>query len=135
MAPHVTDPKAHPPGGRPLQKRFLRKSVEIRVELERFQEGLSSISINMSPSGLCFELDEPLEPHERFKVLLYIPRGKEMEILKVFARMVWQEQRDSGRYRVGAAFDKFAPGDERRIKQWLLEVDQTQLPPPTTPGR
>lgn len=123
------------PSDKPRLKRFLRKPVEIRVEVERFSEGLPSISINMSPTGVCFELDEPLEENERFKVLLYIPRGKEWEILKVSARMVWQELRESGKFRVGAAFVQFAPGDERRIRQWLLEVDKNPPPPPTTPGR
>lgn len=125
----------HNDGQRPHHKRFLRKPVEIRVEVERFQEGLSSTSINMSPSGICFELPEPLEEGEHFRVLLYIPQGKEVEILKVSARMIWQELRDDGHFRVGAAFEKFAPGDERRIRQWLLEVDKNPLPPPTTPGR
>ena len=135
MEPDKPNPPRVNPSGRPFVKRFIRKPVEIRMEVERFQEGLSSTSINMSPSGICFELGEPLEDGERFKVLLYIPRGKEMEILKVSARMVWQELRDSGRFRVGAAFEKFAPGDERRIRQWLLEVDKNPPPPPTTPGR
>ncbi len=106
----------------PFHKRFLRKPVEIRVEVERFQEGLASSSVNMSPSGICFELEQPLEEGEQFRVLLYIPKGKEVEILKVSARMVWQELRDDGQYRVGAAFEQFAPGDERRLRQWLLEL-------------
>lgn len=113
----------------PFHKRFLRKPVQIRVEVERFQEGLESESINMSPSGICFSLKEPLEDNERFRVLLYIPRGKEVEILKVSARMVWQESDDDGAFRVGAAFEQFAPGDERRIRQWLLEVDATPAQP------
>lgn len=106
----------------PFHKRFLRKSVNIRVEVERFQEGLESSSVNMSPSGICFELQQPLEDGERFRVLLYIPRGKEVEILKVSARLVWQESRQDGTWRVGAAFEQFAPGDQRRIRQWLLEL-------------
>jgi len=107
----------------PFKKRFLRKPVNIRVEVERFQQGLESASVNMSPSGICLELDEPLEDGERFKVLLYIPQGKEVEILKVTARMVWQQLRDGGKWRVGAAFMQFAPGDAKRIRQWLLELD------------
>lgn len=119
----------------PFHKRFLRKPVQIRVEVERFQEGLASSSINMSPSGICFELALPLEDGERFRVLLYIPRGKEVEILKVSARMVWQEMRDPTLYRVGAAFEQFAPGDERRIRQWLLELGTEQKPAPPAKGR
>ncbi|MGF1511158.1 MAG: PilZ domain-containing protein [Myxococcota bacterium] len=109
----------------PFHKRMLRKRITIRVEVERFQAGLESSSLNMSPSGICFDLGEPLEEQEQFRVLLYIPRGKEVEILKVSARMVWQELQEDGRWRVGAAFVQFAPGDERRIRQWLLELDGT----------
>ncbi len=107
-----------------FHKRFLRKAVEIRVEVERFQEGLASSSVNMSPSGICFDVGEPLEENETFRVLLYIPRGKEVEILKVQARMVWQEPVDNGLFRTGAAFEKFAPGDERRIRAWLMELNR-----------
>jgi hypothetical protein len=112
-----------------FHKRFLRKPVNIRVEVERFQQGLESASVNMSPSGICLELDEPLEENERFRVLLYIPRGKEVEILKVSARMVWQQIQDSGKWRIGAAFMQFAPGDAKRIRQWLLELDATPATP------
>jgi hypothetical protein len=110
----------------PFHKRFVRKRVEIRVEVERFQEALASSSVNISPSGICFEIKEPLEQNEQIRVLLYIPRGKEVEILKVRARMVWQEPKDDSEgFRVGAAFEQFAPGDERRIRAWLLELGQT----------
>ncbi len=109
----------------PFHKRFVRKRVEIRVEVERFQEALASSSVNISPSGICFEIAEPLEQNEQIRVLLYIPRGKEVEILKVRARMVWQEPKDDGGWRVGAAFEQFAPGDERRIRAWLLELGAT----------
>jgi PilZ domain-containing protein len=110
----------------PFHKRFVRKRVEIRVEVERFQEALASSSVNISPSGICFEIAEALEQNEQIRVLLYIPRGKEVEILKVRARMVWQEPKEDGEgWRVGAAFEQFAPGDERRIRAWLLELGAT----------
>jgi hypothetical protein len=105
----------------PYHKRFVRKAVEIRVEVERFSEALPSSSVNISPSGICFKLNDPLEKGERMRVLLYLPRGKEVEILKVAARQVWQEPDGEG-FRVGAAFEQFAPGDERRIKTWLKEL-------------
>lgn len=107
----------------PFHKRFVRKRVEIRVEVERFQEALASSSVNISPSGICFEIGQPLEAAEQIRVLLYIPRGKEVEILKVRARAVWQEQKDDS-WRVGAAFEQFAPGDQKRLRAWLLELGQ-----------
>ncbi|MCA9647158.1 MAG: PilZ domain-containing protein [Myxococcales bacterium] len=105
----------------PFHKRFVRKPVEIRVEVERFQEALNSSSVNISPSGMCFKIGEPLELEEQMKILLYVPRGKEVEILKVQARVGWQEPHEDT-FRVGAAFEKFAPGDERRLRLWLLEL-------------
>lgn len=105
----------------PFHKRFVRKAIEIRIEVERFQEALASSSVNISPSGICFQIADPLEQGERMRVLLYVPRGKEVEILKVQARMVWHEISGEG-WRVGAAFEQFAPGDERRLRAWLLEL-------------
>jgi hypothetical protein len=105
----------------PFHKRFVRRPVEIRIEVERFSEAIASSSVNISPSGICYKIAEPLEQNEHMRVLLYVPRGKEVEILKVRARAVWQEPYDDG-FRVGAAFEQFAPGDERRLRQWLLEL-------------
>lgn len=111
----------------PFHKRFLRKPVEIRVEVERFQEALPSSSVNLSPSGMCFMLGDPLEDNERMKVLLYVPHGKEVEILKVQARQVWQEAVDE-KWKIGAAFEQFAPGDERRLRAWLIELGSATPP-------
>ena len=49
-------------------------------------------------------------------------RAKKVEILRVSGRVVWQEDADDEMFMVGAAFEQFAPGDERRIRQWLLEL-------------
>ncbi len=113
-----------------LKKRYVRKPTQIRVEVERGQQGLEAQSLNISPSGICLELEEPLEDDEKCRVLLYIPRGKEVEILKVSARMVWQRMLDDGRWRVGASFMQFAPGDAKRIVQWLLAQPASAQPTP-----
>jgi len=112
----------------PFHKRFVRKPVQIRIEVERFQEAMESSSVNISPSGMCFLIREPLENSERMRILLYVPQGKEVEILRVSARMVWQEDADDEMFRVGAAFEQFAPGDERRIRQWLIELSNHPTP-------
>lgn len=113
----------------PFHKRFVRKPVEIRVEVERSAEAIASTSVNISPSGMCFMIADPLEEGEHARILLYIPRGKEVEILKVASRVVWVEpsEEDDELFRVGAAFEQFAPGDERRLRSWLLEL---QVPAP-----
>jgi hypothetical protein len=122
------EPKPAPQEQYPFHKRFVRKPVQIRIEVERFQEALESSSVNISPSGMCFLIREPLEELERMRILLYLPQGKEVEILRVSGRMVWQEDADDEMFRVGAAFEQFAPGDERRIRQWLLELSKNPNP-------
>jgi len=39
--------------------------------------------------------------------------------------MVWLEPKEDEGFRIGAAFEQFAPGDERRIRAWLLELGAT----------
>ena len=104
----------------PFHKRFVRKRVKIRIEVERFQEAIESSSVNISPSGMCFLVREPLEEQERMR-LLCMYQGKEVRF-SVSGRVVWQEDADDEMFMVGAAFEQFALGDERRIRQWLLEL-------------
>ena len=58
-------------------------------------------------------------------VLLYIPVRKELELLKCASEVVWVQDL-SGSWMCGAAFRKFAPGDERRLREWLLECVRAQ---------
>ncbi|MBI4815038.1 MAG: PilZ domain-containing protein [Deltaproteobacteria bacterium] len=107
----------------PFHKRFLRKDIVVRVEVERASESITSSSVNISPVGICLVLPEALENNEETRTLLYLPRGKEMEILKVQTRVVWQEPHRDG-FRVAALFTKYAPGDERRLRLWLQELEK-----------
>ncbi|MBI2375770.1 MAG: PilZ domain-containing protein [Deltaproteobacteria bacterium] len=107
----------------PFHKRPLKKDLAVRIEVERATESITSSSSHLSPVGICFELPEPLEGNEETRVLLYLPRGKEMEILKVQTRAVWQEPVGEGA-RVGALITKYAPGDERRLRQWLIDLEK-----------
>jgi hypothetical protein len=59
------------------------------------------------------------------KVLLYIPVKKELELLKAASEVVWVEDQQ-GSFMVGAAFRKFAPGDQKRLREWLLECLKAQ---------
>lgn len=99
-----------------------RVPVEIRLDIERGRIMVGGQSVNISPSGICFASPEPIEPQERFHLILYLPEGKnEFSLLKVEASQVWQKPHEEG-YRVGAKFEAFAPGDERRIRGWLLSL-------------
>ena len=113
----------------PFHKRFVRRKVQVRIEVERLSDAINSSTVNISPSGLCFLSWSQLEESEGMRVLIYVPRGKEVELLKVRARVVWQQSRD-GQWFVGAAFEQFAPGDERRLRAWLVELGQKVEPPP-----
>ena len=50
---------------------------------------------------------------------------KDLELLKCASEIVWVEDL-SGSWMCGAAFRKFAPGDERRLREWLLESVRAQ---------
>ena len=62
---------------------------------------------------------------DEINILLYIPVKKELELLKVASEVVWVEE-DLGCWMVGARFNKFAPGDEKRLREWLLDAVRAQ---------
>lgn len=104
----------------PFHKRYARKAVEIRVEVEALTESITTRTRNISAGGISFECGSEIQVGDPMNILLYIPRGKEVELLKVHSEAVWCDEKQ-GLFTVGSAFRKFAPGDERRLRQWLLE--------------
>ncbi len=57
--------------------------------------------------------------------MLYIPENKDLELIKTESTIIWIEE-DGGSYMVGAAFNKFAPGDLKRFRRWLLNCIKAQ---------
>ena len=104
----------------PFHKRYARKPIEIRVEVEALTESITTRTRNVSAGGISFECGSEIQVGDPMNVLLYIPRGKEVELLKVQSEAVWCDEKQ-GLFTVGSAFRKFAPGDERRLRQWLLK--------------
>ena len=51
---------------------------------------------------------------------VYVPVNKDIELLKISSEVVWAVD-EGGSFMVGAKFLKFAPGDQRRLREWLLE--------------
>lgn len=108
----------------PYHKRYARMPIEIRVEVEALTESITTRTRNISAGGISFECGSEIQVGDPMNVLLYIPRGKEVDLLKVQSEAVWCDEQQ-GLFIVGSAFRKFAPGDERRLRQWLIEYGQT----------
>jgi hypothetical protein len=105
--------------------RHLRAPIEIRIEVSMGPQSFTATSRNLSLGGVSFETLEKLTMNSMVHILLYIPVKKELELLKAASEIVWVEDQD-GSYMVGAAFRKFAPSDQKRLQNWLLEAVRAQ---------
>lgn len=100
--------------------RHLRAPIEIRIEVTLGPQSFTATSINLAVGGVSFETLEELSSGDNINVLLYIPVSKDIELLKIASEVVWVEAQ-GGSWTVGAKFKKFAPGDQKRLREWLLE--------------
>ena len=116
-----------PPKKKPALKahRHLRAPIEIRVEVTARSQSFTTTSRNIALGGISFESQQQFRIGDLVNVLLYIPVRKDLELLKCASEIVWVEDL-SGSWMCGAAFRKFAPGDERRLREWLLESVRAQ---------
>ncbi|MCP4504576.1 MAG: PilZ domain-containing protein [Deltaproteobacteria bacterium] len=110
---------------RASKTRHFRAPIEIRVEITARNQSFTTTSRNIAAGGISFESQEEFFVGDEVVVLLYIPVNKDLELLKAAARVVWVEE-DFGCWMVGGAFTKFAPGDERRLRNWLVESVRAQ---------
>lgn len=100
--------------------RHLRAPIEIRIEVTLGPQSFTATSRNLAIGGVSFETLEQLNIGDHINILLYIPVSKDIELLKVSSEVVWSEDQ-GGSWMVGAKFQKFAPGDQKRLREWLLE--------------
>lgn len=123
----MTEPKGKDEGklAHPRTMRHLRAPIEIRVEITARSQSFTTTSRNIAAGGISFESQEAFLVGDVVNILLYIPVKKDLELLKVASEVVWAEE-DMGSWMVGAAFRKFAPGDEKRLREWLLESVRAQ---------
>jgi Tfp pilus assembly protein PilZ len=139
-APQQKDEKkeepAPPPPPPARGPRHLRAPIEIRVEITARSQSFTTTSRNIALGGISFESQQQFRVGDLVNVLLYIPVKKELELLTVASEVVWVEDL-AGSWMCGTAFRKFAPGDERRLREWLLESVRAQkagaAPPQATP--
>lgn len=100
--------------------RHLRAPIEIRIEVTLGPQSFTATSRNLAIGGVSFETLEQLNVGDQINILLYIPVSKDIELLKIYSEVVWSEDQ-GGSWMVGAKFVKFAPGDQKRLREWLLE--------------
>jgi hypothetical protein len=116
-------PKPNEPKASLKPTRHLRAPIEIRIEVTLGPQSFTATSRNLAIGGVSFETLEELKVGELINVLLYIPVNKDIELLKAASQVVWAEDQ-GGSWMVGAKFQKFAPGDQKRLREWLLECVQ-----------
>ena len=68
-----------------------------------------------------FNSEGELVPGQQIHVLIYIPRGREVDLLKIKGEVIWVRREEDRSFIVGSTFTRFAPGDERRLRQYLLQ--------------
>ena len=107
------------------QTRHLRAPIEIRVEITARNQSFTTTSRNIALGGISFESSQEFRVGDLVNILLYIPVKKELDLLKVASEVVWVEDLN-GSFMAGAAFRKFAPGDERRLRAWLIDSINAQ---------
>lgn len=100
--------------------RHLRAPIEIRIEVTLGPQSFTATSRNLAIGGVSFETLEQLNVGDQVNILLYIPMSKDIELLKASSEVVWSEDQ-GGSWMVGVKFEKFAPGDQKRLREWLLE--------------
>jgi len=100
--------------------RHLRTPIEIRIEVTVGAQSFTATSKNLAIGGVSFETLGELKIGDEVNILLYIPVNKDIELLKIASEIVWSEDQ-GGSWMVGAKFKKFAPGDQKRLREWLLE--------------
>jgi hypothetical protein len=103
------------------QTRHLRAPIEIRIELSKGSQSFTATTRNLAIGGVSFETMEKFKINDIINILLYIPMKKELELLKATSEIIWIKE-DFGAYMVGSAFKKFAPGDQKRLRNWLLDT-------------
>ena len=108
-----------------LVKRHLRAPIEIRIEINARNQSFTTTSRNIAIGGISFESQQEFRIGDLVNVILYIPVKKDLELLKAASEVVWVEDL-GGSWMCGAAFRKFAPGDERRLREWLIESVKAQ---------
>ncbi|MES2503444.1 MAG: PilZ domain-containing protein [Myxococcota bacterium] len=118
--PTPDEPKANP-----KNTRHLRAPIEIRIELTQGLQSFTATSRNLALGGVSFESLQEFHVGDKINVLLYIPIKKELELLKASSEVVWTEDQQ-GSWMMGAAFRKFAPGDQKRLREWLLDCVRAQ---------
>ena len=104
-----------------MRKRFARVSVDLRLEVETETGSLHTRARNLSAKGVLFSSENELVPGQMVHVLIYIPRGREVDLLRIKGEVIWVRRDDDRKFIAGTTFTRFAPGDERRLRQYLLQ--------------
>jgi hypothetical protein len=92
----------------PEKRRFPRLKESCRLRYKRVEtgslpaEGTEAVSVNVSGGGICFEVEEPIEPGVLLALELVLP-DLENGVVSL-GRTVWCRPGTEGRHEVGLEF-------------------------------
>jgi len=120
MVTRVSKPRPRPRTA--VQQRPARLPVDIRIEVATSEDWFSARSKRLGMDGIAFESGEQVPKGRDVNPLLYLPRGEEeLDLVRVQSQAVTCTEKQ-GLFSVATDFRRFAPGDERRLRDWLLEL-------------
>jgi len=112
---------------RRVQERYITSPMHHAISVRPFAEDhfvYGGHAYDISEGGVCFELDDPLEPGTPVGLMIHLPIGFDRGPGRaVFAtgRVVWlSDVTEPGPVRMGVVFHHFARvGDEDRLRRFL----------------
>jgi hypothetical protein len=108
---------AGPQDRHPYHRKFLRRRVRIRVEVQS-ELSFTAWTLNLSEDGLCFEIPSRIELDQEVGVWVYLGRSGHESPVHGRCRVVWCHPTDRGT-RHGAQFLRFAEDGQARLASFL----------------
>ena len=122
-----THPTENHEENRRAQERYIASPMHHAISVRPFTEDhfvYNGHAYDISEGGICFELDDPIEPGEMVGLMVHLPIGFDRGPGRaVFAtgRVVWlSDVTEPGPVRMGVVFHDFTrAGDQDRLRRFL----------------
>ena len=100
-----------------------RHRLRVQVAYESVEDFLLDYTSNLSMGGMFIKTDRPLQVGARFRLRFQITgRATPVETRAEVKWVVSEEHLNSG---MGVAFESLSPADERAVRRWLTEWEQS----------
>ena len=109
--------------GRIEQRHSARFNVEVAAEVFTPKGVLSANTRNLSASGVCLDLTEPLREGSAVGISLFFTadgiEDPDAEPLNIKAKVIWCAQKDEQSYAVGANFEDLTTNNRATLEDFL----------------